>query len=54
MAETNTLNAVLGEQERPQVAAKGVLGRGRGLLGRLGVPAPAGATLATRLRRGRS
>ena len=50
------MNAVLGEQERPQVVAEGVVRRGRGLLGRFGVPALAGAALATatRGRQGRS
>jgi hypothetical protein len=48
------MNAILGEQERPQVVTEGVLRRGRGLLGRLAIPALAGATLATRKRRSRS
>lgn len=48
------MNAILGEQERPQVVAEGVLRRARGLVARFGVPAVAGATLATRLRRGGS
>jgi hypothetical protein len=46
------MNAILGEQERPQVVAEGVLRRARGLLGRFGVPAMASAALATGLRRG--
>ena len=48
------MNVVLAEQERPRVVAQGVLRRGRGLLGRLGVPAVAGEALATGMRRGRS
>jgi hypothetical protein len=45
------MNAMLGEQERPRVVAEGVLRRSRSLLGRFGVPAVAGAALATRARR---
>ena len=41
------MNAVLGEQERPRVVAQGVIRRGRGLLGRFGIPAVAGAALTT-------
>ena len=48
------MNAILGEQERPQVVAEGVLRRARGLLGRFGVPAVASAALANRLRWGGS
>ena len=44
------MNAILGEQERPQVVAEGVLRRARGLLGRFGVPAVASAAFATGLR----
>jgi hypothetical protein len=48
------MNVVLAEQERPRVVAQGVLRRGRGLLGRVGIPAVAGAALAARPRRSRS
>jgi hypothetical protein len=48
------MNVLLAEQERPRVVARGVLRRGRGLLGRVGIPAVTSAALATGLRRGRS
>ncbi len=48
------MNVALAEQERPRVVAQGVLRRGRGLLGRLAIPALAGAAMATRGRRSRS
>jgi hypothetical protein len=49
------MNAVLGEQERPRVVAKGVIRRGRGLLRGVGISAVAGgAAPAARARRRRS
>ena len=48
------MNVVLAEQERPRVVTEGVFRRGRGLLGRLAIPALAGAAMAARERRSRS
>ncbi|HEV3503793.1 MAG TPA: hypothetical protein VG637_00730 [Actinomycetes bacterium] len=47
------MNVLLAEQERPRVVAQGVVRRGRGLLGRLAIPALAGAAATAAKRRGR-